>query len=164
METDEYTNVFTIKEYFADQLFTVPQNIVIKNNKNDVLYDINTFDINGQFEVAVGEDYLFVHTYTNQFNLVCVHIDSTIGNLKETISINTIKSNSIDIQFTYSEKMLEYCRKNKLDDENTIEDTPIQKVTSTIPLFEFIPISNSSPSFYQIDIQINDNRHRGNFI
>ena len=163
LETDEYTNVFTIKEYFSDQFFTVPQNIVIKNSKNEVLYDFDTFDINGPFEVAVGEDYILVHTYTNQFNLVCVHKDSTIGNLKDTISIYTIKNNSIDTQFTYSEKMLEYCRKNKLD-ENTIDDTSIQKVMSTIPLFEFTPISNSNPSFYQINIQINDNLQKDKFI
>lgn len=157
---DEYSSTFTMKEYFAEQFFTVSQNIIIKqNNKilNDhILLHKLVLDQRSPFEVTTGEDYFLVHTYSEKFNFICCHKDSTIGNLKDTISIYTTQSKTIDSQYTYTQKMLDTFKKKKLSDLESIDNTKIQTLSSKIPLFEFkIQKEQQNPN-YQYKIKIVD--------
>ena len=145
----KFSTIFTMKEYFAEQFFTVPQNISIILHKEvlsdeRLLFNIET-TADSPFEVTVKEDYLLVRVYFNEFRLVCIQKDSTIENLKDTISVYTQKDDSLKLKLKYIDKQAE-----QPNDQQQFSD-----IYEKVPLFEFkIDESQSKRFLIQIEVSI----------
>ena len=160
-EVDQYTNVFTAKQHFADLFYTVPQNIIIKC-KDKVLSDselISSFETtkNDPIQISVDENHFLVRTYLSEHHFACMPLNSTFQNLKDTLSVYSKKDLTI-APCEYSDDLIDICKQLKLNDVDDIDESKLQKFTSNIPLFEFDESTKKNSKVYKITATVKDEK------
>ena len=161
LEIDKYTNVFSIKDHFSQQFFTVPQNIIIKYENrvlsdNEMIINYSTTKDN-PFEITVNDDYFLVRTYFGSFTFVCMQKNATVGNLKDTLLIYSQKTDEIKTNILYSPSFISFCNKNGISDENSIDEQELSSLSEKVPLFEFIQKDPDTDSTYNVNMEVTDN-------
>ena len=162
LDVDQYSNVFTTKQYFSKLFCTVPQNIIILYKSNKLLDSDNLLGLDSNnstpFQIEVPNDYTLVRTYFHEIRFVCIKKNSKIKQLKDTISIYSQENRKVNTTCTYSDHLIDVMKQNDFD----IDSSDLELLSSTIPLFEFKDLKIPKSKMYTITANITDDKFKIN--
>lgn len=148
------STIFDAKSYFSKEFNTIPQNIHIKYKELQLSDEKYLFDYeeteNFPFIISVKEGYQLYYTFFDQFNFICMKDDSTLNDLKDSISTKLILYSGI----VFGERIQNFF---KTTDQISIEKSikTLNNLSSKIKIFDFdYALNNDKEKQISLDISL----------
>lgn len=144
---------YDTQTFFAQQYYTIPQNIIIKYQneivKDDAFLYFITKDKDNNFEISVKNGYHLYYTYFKNFKFICMKDDSKLIDLKITLgAYNNLSADNI----IYGDTINDYFQET---DQKTIDNSELISLFDKITIFDFTfqeNIHKNKP--FNVDVKI----------